>query len=148
MLWRFPTTLTRLRVGTRMSRNFTISWPVSTAVSVCVSLCSSPSWSSPLPHFPLALPLSLPAYNDSLQALNNDPCPPDRFNVQEDSGEVRNNPKRSCQFNRTMLGECSGLGSTKDFGYETGTPCVFIKLNRVSQSELDYFIFIWYGTGP
>ncbi|XP_063043427.1 sodium/potassium-transporting ATPase subunit beta-2a [Engraulis encrasicolus] len=77
----------------------------------------------------------LAPYNNSVQALNNDVCNPDVFNIQEDSGEVRNNPKRSCQFNRTMLGECAGLpdenGVRDSYGYATGQPCVFIKLNRV-----------------
>ncbi|XP_031441254.1 sodium/potassium-transporting ATPase subunit beta-2a isoform X2 [Clupea harengus] len=76
----------------------------------------------------------LAPYNDSVQAQKNDVCTPDSFFYQEDSGEVRNNPKRSCQFNRTMLGSCSGLGSESDvrtYGYGTGQPCIFIKLNRV-----------------
>ncbi|XP_027007902.1 sodium/potassium-transporting ATPase subunit beta-2a isoform X3 [Tachysurus fulvidraco] len=74
--------------------------------------------------------LSTPAYNDSQQVLNNDACTPNQYYIQEDSGNVRNNPKRSCQFNRTMLEECSGL-SDHTYGYRLGEPCVLIKLNRV-----------------
>ncbi|KTF83063.1 hypothetical protein cypCar_00031611 [Cyprinus carpio] len=70
------------------------------------------------------------AYNDSQQAMKNDACIPDQYFIQEDSGEVRNNPKRSCQFNRTMLGSCSGL-EDRTYGYQEGKPCVLIKLNRV-----------------
>lgn len=44
--------------------------------------------------------------------------------------QVRNNPKRSCQFNRTMLGDCSGM-SDRFYGYSRGQPCILIKLNRV-----------------
>ncbi|XP_034021630.1 sodium/potassium-transporting ATPase subunit beta-2-like [Thalassophryne amazonica] len=72
----------------------------------------------------------LSPYNDSHQVQTNDNCLPDTYFVQEDSGEVRNNPKRSCQFNRTMLQECSGL-MDRFYGYSTGQPCILIKLNRV-----------------
>lgn len=44
--------------------------------------------------------------------------------------QVRNNPKRSCQFNRTMLEECSGV-LDRFYGYDKGQPCILIKLNRV-----------------
>ncbi|CAL8241094.1 unnamed protein product [Merluccius merluccius] len=72
----------------------------------------------------------LEPYNDNYQAQTNDDCVPDQFFIQEDSGEVRNHPKRSCQFNRTMLEECSGL-QDRSYGYQSGQPCVLIKLNRV-----------------
>uniref|UniRef100_A0A674BHL6 Sodium/potassium-transporting ATPase subunit beta n=2 Tax=Salmo trutta TaxID=8032 RepID=A0A674BHL6_SALTR len=72
----------------------------------------------------------LESYNNSLQVQNNDECPPDNYFIQEDSGEVRNNPKRSCQFNRSTLEECSGI-TDRTYGYQKGQPCVLIKLNRV-----------------
>nr|XP_057924095.1 sodium/potassium-transporting ATPase subunit beta-2a isoform X1 [Doryrhamphus excisus] len=72
----------------------------------------------------------LSPYNDTQQVQMNDDCPPNQYFIQEDSGEVRNNPKRSCQFNRTMLKECSG-DSDRFYGYSQGQPCVLIKLNRV-----------------
>ncbi|KAK2824788.1 hypothetical protein Q7C36_018715 [Tachysurus vachellii] len=77
-----------------------------------------------------ALNTFLTPYNNSQQVLNNDACAPDQYYIQEDSGNVRNNPKRACQFNRTMLEECSGL-SDQTYGYRRGEPCVLIKLNRV-----------------
>uniref|UniRef100_A0A8C1MCD6 Sodium/potassium-transporting ATPase subunit beta n=1 Tax=Cyprinus carpio TaxID=7962 RepID=A0A8C1MCD6_CYPCA len=77
-----------------------------------------------------ALDNFLAPYNDSQQVMKNDACIPDQYFIQEDSGEVRNNPKRSCQFNRTMLEECSGL-SDHTYGYQDKKPCVLIKLNRV-----------------
>ncbi|XP_076842201.1 sodium/potassium-transporting ATPase subunit beta-2-like [Brachyhypopomus gauderio] len=77
-----------------------------------------------------ALDLFLGPYNDSQQAMKNDACAPDQYFIQDDSGEVRNNPKRSCQFNRTILGDCSGL-EDRTYGYRDGKPCVLIKLNRV-----------------
>ncbi|XP_062311158.1 sodium/potassium-transporting ATPase subunit beta-2a isoform X1 [Osmerus eperlanus] len=84
------------------------------------------SWRS----YATALDIFLSPYNDSQQARTNDLCVPDRYFVQEDSGEVRNNPKRSCQFNLSTLEECSGL-SDPSYGYAHGKPCVLIKLNRV-----------------
>lgn len=75
------------------------------------------------------LPTSL-AYNDSIQAQKNDVCRPGRYYEQPDNG-VLNYPKRACQFNRTQLGDCSGIGDPTHYGYSTGQPCVFIKMNRV-----------------
>ncbi|XP_032438634.1 sodium/potassium-transporting ATPase subunit beta-2-like isoform X1 [Xiphophorus hellerii] len=72
----------------------------------------------------------LTSYNDSHQVQLNDACSPDQYFIQEDSGEVRNNPKRSCQFNRTMLGDCSGM-EDRFYGYSKAQPCILIKLNRV-----------------
>ncbi|KAM6949198.1 sodium/potassium-transporting ATPase subunit beta-2-like [Aplochiton taeniatus] len=77
-----------------------------------------------------ALDNFLAPYNNSQQLLINDVCTPDMHFIQEDSGEVRNNPKRSCQFNRTVLDACSGL-TDRTYGYQAGQPCVLIKLNRV-----------------
>lgn len=84
----------------------------------------------------------LSPYNDSIQAQTNDNCPQNQFFIQEDSGEVRNNPKRSCQFNRTLLESCSGI-SDQFYGFNKGQPCVLIKLNRkedrVKMGPLAYF---------
>ncbi|XP_048044087.1 sodium/potassium-transporting ATPase subunit beta-2b isoform X1 [Megalobrama amblycephala] len=72
----------------------------------------------------------LSPYNDSVQAQKNYECKPDRYFIQEDSGSLKNFPKRSCQFNRTILEDCSGL-TDRYYGYNEGKPCVIIKLNRV-----------------
>ncbi|RVE63703.1 hypothetical protein OJAV_G00138930 [Oryzias javanicus] len=77
-----------------------------------------------------ALDKFLAPYNDSLQAQKNHECTPDQYFLQEDSGDVKNNPKRSCQFNRTILEECSGL-EDRYYGYREGKPCIIIKMNRV-----------------
>ncbi|XP_030601620.1 sodium/potassium-transporting ATPase subunit beta-2b isoform X2 [Archocentrus centrarchus] len=77
-----------------------------------------------------ALDKFLQPYNDSTQAQKNHECTPDKYFIQEDSGEVKNNPKRSCQFNRTVLQNCSGI-EDRYYGYRDGQPCIIIKLNRV-----------------
>ncbi|XP_053188000.1 sodium/potassium-transporting ATPase subunit beta-2b isoform X2 [Scomber japonicus] len=77
-----------------------------------------------------ALDNFLSPYNNSVQAQKNDECTPDHYFVQDDSGDVKNNPKRSCQFNRTILEDCSGVGD-RYYGYQDGQPCIIIKLNRV-----------------
>ncbi|KAI1902805.1 hypothetical protein AGOR_G00019900 [Albula goreensis] len=100
--------------------------PKGEALEIVYSMEDTESWDM----YVQALDKFLTPYNDSIQVMTNFECPQDRYFVQEDSGEVRNNPKRSCQFNRTMLEECSGL-TDRYYGYHDGKPCVLIKLNRV-----------------
>lgn len=70
------------------------------------------------------------AYNDTVQSQKNIECKPDQYFIQEDSGSLKNFPKRSCQFKRYILDVCSG-NSDRFYGYDTGKPCIIIKLNRV-----------------
>nr|XP_040037463.1 sodium/potassium-transporting ATPase subunit beta-2b isoform X1 [Gasterosteus aculeatus aculeatus] len=77
-----------------------------------------------------ALDKFLTPYNNSLQTEKNKECTPDEYFLQEDTGDVKNNPKRSCQFNRTILEACSGIND-RYYGYQIGQPCIIIKLNRV-----------------
>lgn len=70
------------------------------------------------------------AYNDTVQAQKNYDCKPDQYFIQEDSGSLKNFPKRSCQFKRSILEDCSGI-SDRYYGYNDGKPCIIIKLNRV-----------------
>ncbi|KAG1932400.1 sodium/potassium-transporting ATPase subunit beta-2a isoform X2 [Pimephales promelas] len=100
--------------------------PKGEALEIVYNIKETESWDS----YIQALDNFLAPYNNSQQAMNNDDCPPDTYFIQEDSGDVRNNPKRSCQFNRTILEDCSGL-TDRTYGYEAGKPCVLIKLNRV-----------------
>ncbi|KAL1249180.1 hypothetical protein QQF64_020185 [Cirrhinus molitorella] len=100
--------------------------PKADPLEIVYNVDKTESWDS----YIQALDNFLTPYNDSTQVVKNDACVPDRYFVQEDSGEVRNNPKRSCQFNRTVLGSCSGL-IDRTYGYQEGKPCVLIKLNRV-----------------
>lgn len=70
------------------------------------------------------------AYNDTVQAQKNYDCKPDQYFIQEDSGSLKNFPKRSCQFKRSILEDCSGI-TDRYYGYNDGKPCIIIKLNRV-----------------
>ncbi|CAM4540449.1 unnamed protein product [Leuciscus chuanchicus] len=86
----------------------------------------------------------LSPYNDSVQAQKNYECKPDQYFIQEDSGSLKNFPKRSCQFNRSILEDCSGI-TDRYYGYNEGKPCVIIKLNRVinllpSQSKIAPYV--------
>ncbi|XP_077074689.1 sodium/potassium-transporting ATPase subunit beta-2a [Siphateles boraxobius] len=115
-----PTWQDRLAVPGMMIR------PKGEALEIIYNIDKTESWDS----YVQALDNFLAPYNNSQQVMNNDDCTPDKYFIQEDSGEVRNNPKRSCQFNRTILEDCSGI-TDRTYGYLEGKPCVLIKLNRV-----------------
>ncbi|KAK9954736.1 hypothetical protein ABG768_016782 [Culter alburnus] len=100
--------------------------PKGESLEIIYNVEKTESWDS----YVQALDNFLAPYNNSQQVMSNDACTPDQYFIQEDSGEVRNNPKRSCQFNRTMLEDCSGI-IDRTYGYQDGKPCVLIKLNRV-----------------
>ncbi|XP_064208987.1 sodium/potassium-transporting ATPase subunit beta-2b isoform X2 [Anguilla rostrata] len=101
-------------------------WPRGYFLEIEYSLLNPESWE----QYVHSLDYFLSSYDNMQQARTNVECPPDRYFLQEDSGEVRNNPKRSCQFNRTALQACSGI-TDRHYGYDAGKPCILIKLNRV-----------------
>ncbi|XP_035289789.1 sodium/potassium-transporting ATPase subunit beta-2-like isoform X2 [Anguilla anguilla] len=101
-------------------------WPRGYFLEIEYSLLHPESWE----NYVHSLDYFLSSYDNTQQARTNVECPPDRYFLQEDSGEVRNNPKRSCQFNRTSLQACSGI-TDRHYGYDAGKPCILIKLNRV-----------------
>ncbi|XP_072552462.1 sodium/potassium-transporting ATPase subunit beta-2a [Salminus brasiliensis] len=115
-----PTWQDRLAIPGLMIR------PKGLSMEILYNMRNTESWDV----YVQALDNFLAPYNNSQQVMNNDVCAPGQFFVQEDSGAVRNNPKRSCQFNRTTLGSCDGL-TDRTYGYRDGKPCVLIKLNRV-----------------
>lgn len=96
------------------------------AFEIVYNIQNTESWDM----YAQALDKFLSPYNNSVQAQKNHECTPNQYFVQEDSGDVKNNPKRSCQFNRTVLEDCSGIHD-RYYGYQDGKPCVIIKLNRV-----------------
>ncbi|XP_030072537.1 sodium/potassium-transporting ATPase subunit beta-3 isoform X2 [Microcaecilia unicolor] len=71
-----------------------------------------------------ALDAFLQPYNDSTQGAKNVLCTPGLYREDDES------KKKACQFNRTMLGQCSGIDDTS-YGYSNGTPCVIVKMNRI-----------------
>ncbi|XP_060112198.1 sodium/potassium-transporting ATPase subunit beta-2 [Heteronotia binoei] len=99
--------------------------PKTDALDITYNVTNTESWE----NYVRMLNGFLADYNDSRQAANNELCVPGRYFVQPDNG-VLNHPKRACQFNRTMLGNCSGLGDTT-YGYREGRPCILVKMNRV-----------------
>ncbi|XP_044145815.1 sodium/potassium-transporting ATPase subunit beta-3 [Bufo gargarizans] len=64
-------------------------------------------------------------YNDSIQA-SNVLCTQGHYYEQEEVKE-----KKSCLFNRSSLGPCAGLEGNEYFGYNDGSPCVLVKMNRI-----------------
>ena len=118
-----------------MFRSSTSSWSVSVGLVMCqFKTLGRGLGTLEVEHLaPDSLPPTSLAYNDSIQAQKNDVCRPGRYYEQPDNG-VLNYPKRACQFNRTQLGNCSGIGDSTHYGYSTGQPCVFIKMNRVSMT--------------
>ncbi|XP_051780048.1 sodium/potassium-transporting ATPase subunit beta-2-like isoform X1 [Erpetoichthys calabaricus] len=100
--------------------------PQSDSLSIAFTTNNTESWDG----YTNALDTFLGSYNDSIQLANNDNCTPDQYFLQDDNGDVRNNPKKSCQFNRTMLENCSGI-MDRTYGYAEGKPCVIIKMNRI-----------------
>ncbi|TFJ96000.1 DNA repair and recombination protein RAD54-like [Platysternon megacephalum] len=100
--------------------------PKTDTLDVTFNVSNTESWD----HYVKMLNDFLEPYNDSIQAATNDACRPGRYNEQPDNG-VLNYPKRACQFNRTVLGACSGLNDSTHYGYADGRPCILIKMNRV-----------------
>ncbi|XP_030045554.1 LOW QUALITY PROTEIN: sodium/potassium-transporting ATPase subunit beta-3-like [Microcaecilia unicolor] len=82
------------------------------------------SVSSPYDKYSKALDSFLQPYNDSIQGAKNVLCTPGLYREDDES------KKKACQFNRTMLGQCSGTEDTS-YGYSNGTPCVIVKMNRI-----------------
>ncbi|KAJ7996022.1 hypothetical protein DPEC_G00232770 [Dallia pectoralis] len=100
--------------------------PEGEAMEIIYNTHNTESWDM----YAKSLDVFLSPYNDSEQAVKNENCLENQYFVQADSGDVKNNPKRSCQFNRTTLGICSGL-EDRTYGYQAAQPCVILKLNRV-----------------
>ncbi|XP_075057713.1 sodium/potassium-transporting ATPase subunit beta-3 [Mixophyes fleayi] len=93
--------------------------------SVGLEIFISKSQKSSYEAYTKALHSFLGPYNDSIQATNVQ-CSHGHYYEQDGVQE-----KRSCQFNRSTLGPCAGLDGNEFFGYEDGSPCVIVKMNRI-----------------
>ncbi|XP_064409036.1 sodium/potassium-transporting ATPase subunit beta-2 isoform X1 [Latimeria chalumnae] len=100
--------------------------PKTDTLNVVFNVTSTETWDG----YVNAINIFLNPYNDTIQSSTNDQCIAGRYYKQDDNVEVRNNPKRACQFNRTVLQNCSGL-EDKTYGYSEGKPCILIKMNRI-----------------
>ncbi|XP_063806518.1 sodium/potassium-transporting ATPase subunit beta-2 [Pseudophryne corroboree] len=69
-------------------------------------------------------------YNSTIQEQRGTNCTSGVYFKQDDT-DVRNYPKKACQFVRDNLQDCSGIGNDTTYGYSYGTPCVLIKMNKV-----------------
>uniref|UniRef100_A0A8C4TL44 Sodium/potassium-transporting ATPase subunit beta n=1 Tax=Erpetoichthys calabaricus TaxID=27687 RepID=A0A8C4TL44_ERPCA len=77
-----------------------------------------------------ALDTLLGPYSDSIHLANNDNCTPNQYFLQDNNGDVRNNPKESCQIKQTILENCSGTADCT-YLYAEDNPCVIIKMNWI-----------------
>ncbi|XP_072363814.1 protein ATP1B4 [Scyliorhinus torazame] len=78
-------------------------------------------------HYVKSLHQFLEPYNDSSQAIKNIPCSPGQYFMQHKN---ESEERLACQFNRTMLKNCSGI-EDPTFGYSGGNPCILLKMNRI-----------------
>lgn len=49
----------------------------------------------------------------------------DRGTLEDNLGQ-----RKACRFKRSLLGVCSGLENPQ-YGFDTGKPCIIVKLNRI-----------------
>ncbi|GCC36535.1 potassium-transporting ATPase subunit beta-like [Chiloscyllium punctatum] len=92
-------------------------------LKISFNISNPKSWQ----YYVNALQHFLSAYNESVQAKISRNCTPGNYTFQTGYGP---NSKYSCQFNREILKNCSGL-EDPTFGYKTGQPCVLIRMNRI-----------------
>ncbi|XP_020648245.1 sodium/potassium-transporting ATPase subunit beta-3 isoform X1 [Pogona vitticeps] len=74
-------------------------------------------------HYVESLQKFLGAYNKSQQEKNIN-CTSGSLFIQASTN------KSACRFDREQLKSCSGL-EDENFGYDKGTPCVIVKMNRI-----------------
>uniref|UniRef100_A0A8C4SUS6 Sodium/potassium-transporting ATPase subunit beta n=1 Tax=Erpetoichthys calabaricus TaxID=27687 RepID=A0A8C4SUS6_ERPCA len=86
--------------------------------------------------FNRSAPSEYKEYTDHLEAFlskyngehqqNNIDCTPGAYFIQDNQPL----PKQVCKFERSLLGQCSGI-TDQTFGYSEGRPCIIVKMNRI-----------------
>ncbi|KAL7983845.1 hypothetical protein Chor_000721 [Crotalus horridus] len=85
----------------------------------------------------LTLQKFLSAYNETMQEGHKN-CSQENYYYQK-TFDAPNNEKYSCKFTKDMLENCSGLMDST-FGFPEGSPCLIIKMNRLSHTSTNTYL--------
>lgn len=100
-----------------------------------ISFFPIPNYKSTLVKYQVSKQLSYQKYivniGDNLEKINSmmnkNSARFAKCNLTSDT-KIPNDPMKTCKFDAKLLGACN---SKDDYGYKAGTPCIFVKMNRV-----------------